>query len=250
MRKHGTSKRGSRIEARRPQDLEHAWSIYYTRLAKHFVAAVGERRLRVVLEAGCGKGQLTIPFLQMLPKGVRMIAIDSSRGPYTGWLTELKSNLRDEGLEERVQVIKTDVRGIRGVRDMSVDLVFSNELLCDLPYDRDLEDALGEFRRVLRPHGLMVHGEWSSFSAVEPQAFLVKHWPSWSPDQLFPIMRRYGFGGFGVSYFDTTIHFGYENAVGELRSWGADNRFLKRHEKLLKEEGLDLPFEHVIRCQK
>lgn len=241
---------GTRIEARRPEDIERAWSQYYTRLAAHFVARINRKGLRVVLEAGCGKGQLTFPLIGMLPKRVQMIAIDTSQGPYTGWLTQLKAKLRNEGLEERVRVIKTDVRRIRGVRDKSVDLVVSNELLCDLPYDRELEQALREFRRILRPHGLMIHGEWSSFPSVEPQAFLVKHWPSWSPDQLFPIMKRHGFHGFEASYFDTTIHFGYENALEELRAWGADSRFLKRHERVLKREGLDLPFEHVIQCQR
>jgi ubiquinone/menaquinone biosynthesis C-methylase UbiE len=241
---------GTKIEARRPEDLERAWSQYYTRLAAHFVARINRKSLRVVLEAGCGKGQLTLPLIGMLPKRVQMIAIDSSRGPYAGWLTELKERLGNQGLDERVRVVKTDVRGIRGVRDKSVDLVVSNELLCDLPYDRELEEALREFRRILKPHGLMIHGEWSSFSTLEPQAFLVKHWPSWSPDQLFSIMKRQEFHGFEVSYFDTTIHFGYENAVEELRVWGADNRFLKRHERVLRREGLDLPFEHVIQCQR
>jgi ubiquinone/menaquinone biosynthesis C-methylase UbiE len=240
----------AKIEARRPQDLERAWSQYYTRLAEHFVARINRKSPRVVLEAGCGKGQLTLPLIGMLPKEARMIAIDSSRGPYTGWLTELKTKLRNEGLQERVRVIKTDVRGIRGVRDKSVDLVVSNELLCDLPYDRELEEALRELRRILKPHGLMIHGEWSSFPTMDPQSFLVKHWPSWSPDQLFSIMKKHGFQGFEVSYFDTTIHFGYETAVEELRGWGADNRFLKRHERVLRREGLDLPFEHVIQCHK
>ena len=240
-----------RIEARNPQDLERAWSLYYTRLAEHFAFKIDKRKLSVVLEAGCGKGQLTIPLARMMPEKVKMIAVDSSRGPYKGWLGELEERLEDEGLGERVRVIKADVRRrIKGVLEGSVDLVVSNELLCDLPYDRELENALREFRRILRPNGLMIHGEWSSFPAVEPQSFLVKHWPSWSPDQLFPIMRKWGFHGFEASYFDTTIHFGYENAVGELRAWGADGRFLKHHEGILKHEGLDLPFEHVIRSQK
>lgn len=251
MSKGRTSNAGTRIEAQNPQDLERAWSLYYTRLAEHFDSKINKRNLSVVLEAGSGKGQLTIPLARIMPEKVQMIAVDSSRGPYEGWLGELKERLKDEGLEQRVRVIKADVRRrIRGIPEQSVDLVVSNELLCDLPYDRELEKALGEFRRILKPNGLMIHGEWSSFPAVEPQSFLVKHWPSWSPDQLFSIMRKWGFHGFEVSYFDTTIHFGYENAIGELRGWGADGRFLRQHERTLKRGGLDLPFEHVIRTQK
>src|ERR1700756_2595321 len=103
--KHRMQVHGTKIEARRPQDLERAWSQYYSRLAAHFVARINRKSLRVVLEAGCGKGQLTLPLIEMLPKGAQMIAIDSSRGPYAGWLTELKTRLMNKGLEERVRVI-------------------------------------------------------------------------------------------------------------------------------------------------
>jgi hypothetical protein len=96
----------------------------------------------------------------------------------------------------------------------------------------------------------MIHGEWSSSPAAEPQAFLVKHWPSWTPDQLFSIMSKNGFHDFQVTYFGTTIHFGYENAKEELRTWGATQTFLKRHDKMLKREGIELPYEHIVQCEK
>jgi ubiquinone/menaquinone biosynthesis C-methylase UbiE len=179
-----------------------------------------------------------------------MIAMDSSVGPYAGWLKELAKKLRTEGFEERVRLIRSDARRIKGVEDASVDVVVSNELLCDLPYDSELEEALEEFYRILRPGGFMIHGEWSSSPAVEPQAFLVEHWPSWTPDQLFSIMRKNGFRKFQVTYFGTTIHFGYENAVQELRTWGATETFLRRHNKMLKREGIQLPYEHIVQCEK
>jgi len=239
-----------KIIAGGPKDLETARTRYYDRLATHFMEQIGRRRCRVILEAGCGKGQLTIPLISKLPRNVNMIAIDSSAGPYAGWLKELAKKLRTDGFEKRVRLIRSDARRIKGVEDESVDVVVSNELLCDLPYDSELEEALGEFYRILRPRGFMIHGEWSSSPAVEPQAFLVEHWPSWTPDQLFAIMRKNGFHDFQVSYFGTTIHFGYENAVEELRSWGANETFLKRHDKLLKRDGIELPFEHIVQCQK
>jgi len=239
-----------KIIASNSSDLAKARIRYYDQLAAHFVEQIGRRRPRSILEAGCGKGQLTIPLLSKLPRNVKLIAVDSSAGPYAGWLKELARKLRTDRLEKQVRLIKSDARRIEGVEDESVDLVVSNELLCDLPYDSELEKALGEFYRILRPRGAMIHGEWSSSPAVEPQAFLVKHWPSWTPDQLFAIMRKNGFHDFQVSYFGTTIHFGYENAVQELRSWGATETFLKRYDKLLKRDGIELPFEHIVQCQK
>ena len=241
---------GDKIIASSPVDLETARTRYYDRLATHFMEQIGRKRSRVILEAGCGKGQLTMPLISKLPRSVKMIAIDSSSGPYAGWLNELAKKLRMNGFEKRVRLIRSDARRIKGVGDESVDAVVSNELLCDLPYDPELEKALREFYRILRPGGFMIHGEWSSSPAVEPQAFLVEHWPSWTPDQLFAIMRKSGFHHFQVSYFATTIHFGYENAVEELRSWGANETFLKRYDKLLKRDGIELPFEHIVQCQK
>jgi len=55
-------------------------------------------------------------------------------------------------------------------------------------------------------------------------SILVEHWPSWTPDQLFAIMRKAVFMTFKY-LIATTIHFGYENAVEELRSWGANEHF-------------------------
>ena len=239
-----------KITAKSPGDLAKAWTTYYDRLAAHFTEQIGQRRFRVILEAGCGKGQLTIPLLSRLPRNVKMVAIDSSAGPYEGWLKELPKKLQTDELKKRVRLIRADARRIKGVEDESVDAVVSNELLCDLPYDSELEKALREFYRILRPGGFMIHGEWLSSPAAEPQAFLIKHWPSWTPDQLFAIMRKNGFHQFQVTYFGTTIHFGYENAVEELRTWGATEPFLRRYDKILKREGIELPYEHIVQCEK
>ncbi|OLE91201.1 MAG: hypothetical protein AUF79_05970 [Crenarchaeota archaeon 13_1_20CM_2_51_8] len=241
---------GRKIIAGNPSDLSKAWSKYYDLLAAHFIERIGRRRFRLILEAGCGKGQLTIPLLRRLPREVRMIAIDSSKGPYAGWLKELSQELRRAGLEKRVRSFRSDARRIRGIEAESVDIIVSNELLCDLPYDSQLEKALTEFYRILRPGGFMIHGEWSSSPAAEPRAFLVKHWPSWTPDQLFSIMRKNGFHDFQVTYFETTIRFGYENSLKELRTWGATEKFLRRNDAVLKREGIELPYEHIMQCEK
>jgi ubiquinone/menaquinone biosynthesis C-methylase UbiE len=239
-----------KINADRPTDLIAARSKYYERLAEHFVQEIDSRRIRTILEAGCGRGQLTIPLLGKLPTSTRMIAVDSSKGPYSGWLNELAAALHRRRLEYRVRVVSSDVRHLNDVDSESVDFVVSNELLCDLPRKPLLQKALEEFYRVLRPGGIMVHGEWSSYPTAGPKGLLIKHWPSWTPDQLFVMMRDAGFHNFRVTYFDTTIHLGYENAVEELRTWGWTEQLLKQNDMLLKQGGIDLPFEHVIRSEK
>ena len=59
----------------------------------------------------------------------------------------------------------------------------------------------------------MVHGGWSSCPTAGPQGLLIRHWWSWTPDQLFVLMRDTGFHSFRVTYFDTTMHLGYENVL-------------------------------------
>ncbi len=239
-----------KIQADRPRDLASARRKYYERLAEHFVREIGSARVRTVLEAGCGRGQLTIPLLGRLPSSTRIIAVDSSKGPYTGWLNELATVVHRRELGPRVRVVNSDVRRLEDVGTESVDAVVSNELLCDLPRKAQLQKALGEFYRVLRPGGIMVHGEWTSRPTAGSQGFLIRHWPFWTPDQLFVLTRDAGFGSFRVTYFDTTIHLGYENAVEELRTWGWTERLLKQNDRLLKRRGIELPFEHVIGCRK
>jgi ubiquinone/menaquinone biosynthesis C-methylase UbiE len=239
-----------KINANRPRDLVAARSKYYDRLANHFVREIGSNRIHTILEAGCGRGQLTIPLLGKLPTSTRMIAVDSSKGPYAGWLNELSTALHRRRLEYRVRVVYSDVRHLDDVDGESVDVVVSNELLCDLPRKPQLQKALEEFYRVLRTGGIMVHGEWSSYPTAGPKGLMIKHWPSWTPDQLFVIMRDAGFHSFRVTYFDTTMQLGHENAVEELRTWGWTERLLKQNYRLLEQQGIELPFEHVIRCQK
>src|SRR5712664_1289751 len=153
---------GRRLTADRTKRMTRVWSKYYDTLADHFLTRIRVKPSTVILEAGCGKGQLTIPLLNKLPKSVKLIAVDSSTGPYLGWLDELASKIRSSKLEQRVHLLRSDVRTIKDVEDGSVDVIVSNELLCDLARRDQLTKALNEFHRILRPSGSMIHGEWSS----------------------------------------------------------------------------------------
>ncbi len=238
------------IFARIPSDIPQAYAAYYNQMADTFAKHIVARRFRLILEAGCGRGQLTIPLLRKLPNRVRMIAVDSSRGPYRGWLDELTQLLARAKLENRVDVIEADATRIADVKPGSVDAVVSNELLCDLVPNSRLIRALREFRRILRDNGMMVHGEWSSHSENDPRSIMIKHFPSWTPDQLHSATLASGFRNFSVSYFETTIRFQYAAALEELHNWGASSRLLRKRGNLVKGEGFRLPFEHIIRCEK
>jgi ubiquinone/menaquinone biosynthesis C-methylase UbiE len=238
------------IRAAKPSDIPQAYSQYYTHMAYHFARLIKPVQPRLVLEAGCGRGELTLPLLRKLPRNCRLIGVDSANGPYADWLGSLELRLSQANLTHRVQLVKADARQMSEVPSHTIDVLFSNELLCDLTDENQLTHALGEFRRVLRPRGLMVHGEWSSFAGGNSDALGVKHSPSWTPDQLFLLMNRSGFRNFAAVYFDVTINFGYTAAREELRSWGASPTLLRQSDRMLRKYGLQLPIEHIVHCEK
>jgi len=117
--------------------IEKARSEYYRKLADHFLAEVNVKPVCRILEAGCGKGQLTIPLLERLPRTTSLVALDSSRGDYEGSLDALRSRLGTRP-KRKVSIVQSDVLNIQGIGDRSVDVVISNELLCDLKSEREV----------------------------------------------------------------------------------------------------------------
>ncbi len=238
------------IKAENTGDIASAYSLYYSRLADVFCRLIKRQSPRLILEGGCGKGQLTFPLLERLPRQTKLIGIDSSAGPYSGWLAELREQSGKLGFADRINLVEADVRKMTTIRTESIDAIVSNELLCDLPQERELAKALGEFHRVLRPGGLMVHGEWSSVPENRAKSFILKHWPTWNPDQLFLLTKREGFVEFQTTYFETTIRFSYTAAMEEVRTWGGSPRLISKNARRIREYGIQLPFEHIVRCRK
>src|SRR5215831_2940730 len=173
------------IIAKSPSDIARAYTRYYAKLAEAFVALISVADKRTVLEAGCGKGQLTIPLIERLPKRTLMIGVDSSRGPYAGWLPEVVLKVNQLGVVDRIRLIRSDARRMKEVASNSIDALVSNELICDLTTRDDLNRVFKEFRRVLRPGGIMIHGEWSSWEDHRFNKLAACHSPAWNPDQLF-----------------------------------------------------------------
>ena len=245
----GLGRAGVEIEAETPEDIHHAYSVYYSRLADVFFGLMRPEKPRVLLEAGCGRGQLTIPLMRKLHKTTRLICVDSSRGPYVGWLDDLAGKIAGLKPGKHVRLIKTDVRKMDGVGSGSVDALVSNELICDLTRPNQLERALKEFYRVLRTGGLMIHGEWSSWQEGRPRGLTVKHSPAWNLDRLFALLAQNGFHNIRAYHFDTTIRFGHDAAIEELRTWGAAAKLVERR-ILSRHESIRLPFEHIVVCEK
>jgi ubiquinone/menaquinone biosynthesis C-methylase UbiE len=108
------------------------------------------------LEIGAGTGYFCINLLQ-LGLVERVTATDISQG----MLDALDASAKDLGLE--VETARADAEDLPA-DDGSVDLVFGHAVLHHLP---DLESALAELRRVLRPGGMVAFcGEPSRYGDV------------------------------------------------------------------------------------
>jgi len=237
----------------------------YERLAIFLVQNLDFKSISVILEAGCGSGQLTIPFVKTVKKikeYFKVIAFDISAGPYEGDLEILKKRASKERLENFVTTVKGDVRNMDVIDDESVDLVISNELFCDLDR-RGLERTLIEFYRILRPNGQMAHGELNPVPENEAQKLVMdanvysldtlQPKPDWfSPfsDEVAVFMKKTGFKNIRVKYFETNIKMDFNTAISQLKKWKTDPAFVERHLNDLKRYGLEYPIEHVIFCKK
>jgi ubiquinone/menaquinone biosynthesis C-methylase UbiE len=219
----------------------------------------------VILEAGCGRGRLTIPFtrkVKEIMEDFKIIAFDLSAGPYKGDLDVLKQNVMKEELEKFIVTVNGDVRKIVNLKNESVDLIISNELLCEL--DREgLKKALKEFYRILKPNGQMAHGELNPVPENVAQKLVIEanlysletskpktEWFSPFSDEVITLMHKLGFEDLVVKYFETEVKFSFKEAIEQLRKWNTNPAFIKMHMNELKKYGLEYPIEHVIFCKK
>ncbi|MEA2124693.1 MAG: hypothetical protein QOI80_1475 [Solirubrobacteraceae bacterium] len=126
------------------------------------------------LEIGAGTGYFT---LNLMRAGIigRATCLDIS----PGMLTTLERNAASLGLADRVETVATDAEHLP-FAEASFDLVLGHAVLHHLP---DLDQAFREFRRVLRPGGMLFFaGEPSRLGdriAAYPKRGALRVAPAW-----------------------------------------------------------------------
>jgi len=237
----------------------------YSQLADFIIENLDFERISVILEAGCGSGQLTIPFVRKvneIKENFKVIAFDISSGPYEGDLDVLKERIEKEKLDKFVVTVKGDVRDMKAIEDESIDLIISNELFCDLDR-KGLESVLMEFYRILKPNRQMAHGELNPTAENEAQKLLIEtnaysletlqpkpEWFSPFSDEVAALMHKIGFKNIKVEYFETHVKMNFNKAIEKLKEWKTDPAFIERRLNDLKRYGIEFPMEHVIFCEK
>lgn len=96
-------RRRTRRDARR-RSLSQNFLVDRTEIDR-LVAAAQVQRGELIVEVGAGTGALTVPLAQA---GARVLAIE----PDPAWTRQLRQNLRDTDLADRVKVIRGDLRSM------------------------------------------------------------------------------------------------------------------------------------------
>jgi ubiquinone/menaquinone biosynthesis C-methylase UbiE len=237
----------------------------YERLANFLVRNINFQKVSVILEAGCGSGELTIPFaknVMAIFEEFKIIALDVSAGPYKRNLETLKKRIKKEGLEKFVKPFKGDVRNMEAIDNESVDLIISNEFFCDL--DREgLEKTLKEFYRILKHNGQMAHGELNPVLeniaqrlVIEADSYSMRtltqkyEWFSPFSDEVAALMHKIGFKDITVKYFETNVRLPFKEALKQFKAWNINPTFIEKRMEELKKYGIEFPMEHIIFCKK
>ena len=132
---------GLNARIRLHQKYSVATESYDDWIAKHYRIRAGEK----VLEVGCGTGSIWRNAQQYLPDGASLILTDLSEGMLEAARSVVPAC-------ERISFEQADLQKLP-YADHSFDLVIANMMLYHVP---DLERALGEAARVLKPEGRFV----------------------------------------------------------------------------------------------
>lgn len=201
----------------------------------------------VVADIGAGTGLLTVKVMQRYPKA-QHFAIDLS----TAMLQQARQRLQQPRSwlpftnRKTVSLVNADAYSLP-LADGSVDLLVSNLMLqwCD-----DLDRVFQEFRRVLKPEGLIMFTTFGPDTLKE----LKQAWSVADPDQahvnhfvdmhdIGDALIRNGFGQpvMDVEHFTLT----YERPIGvlkDLKAIGATNASLNRDRGLMGKH----KFQHML----
>ena len=133
------------------------------------------RKVRSVLDAGCGIGHWGQALCPVLPRGARIVGID----PESRWVRQAARRARSRGLARRCDYRLGRVEA-QPFPDACFDLVTCQTLLIHV---KDPKAALKEMLRVLRPGGLLAVAEpnnlagsliRTSLSARQPERRILK----------------------------------------------------------------------------
>lgn len=143
------------------------------RLVKKLSGLIPSTR-SLLVEIGCGKGQLTIPLAKQT-ENLQIIAIDSYRRPYSRKdYTELISGLERGRLKRRVHVVVSDYsHWLSRQPGEKFGGVISSEFLPEID-SIGLRKFLADCERIIKPGGVTLHSFLSPVARNRGQRLLIE----------------------------------------------------------------------------
>lgn len=196
--------------------------------------ALGGRLPSVVLDVGCGTGHGTALLQQRWPKA-QVIGLDLAAGMVQEARRRLGARRGLLDFSRKPQLLRADARALP-LQAGSVDVLFSN--LC-VQWIEDLPAVFAEFRRVLRPDGLLLVSTFAQQTLMElHEAFAqADDAPHVSP---FVDIARFGDALIAAGFRDPVLdrdvfrlaHPDLPTLMRELRTLGATNAMQDRRRAL------------------
>jgi len=216
----------------------------------------------VLVEIGCGKGQLTIPLAERLPRS-QIIGVDRFRGSYSQAQTELLSDLASLGKNLAIKVIVSDFRAWLSYQQNSkYDAIISSEFLPEID-SRSMRGFFVESYRVLKAGGTTIHSFLSPRPRNARQRRLIEadsdpRWTKTPPAEWFsPPARRVleylrlaGFKRPMRARLRSGLVIRSTAAREVLKDWDVRQSYWKSHRKELEKEGLEIPDWIIIGAAK
>jgi cyclopropane fatty-acyl-phospholipid synthase-like methyltransferase len=244
-----------------PDKLSEAWRQQYSRLAKQFAAKL-PKTTGLLVEIGCGEGQLTIPLAKELPR-LQIIGVDQYTGPYSGDRKVFDSNLLGLPIGSRIKVAVSDYRSwLSSQPNAEFDAIISSEFLPEIDSKRTRR-FFGECYRVLRQGGITVHSFLSAQPRNAKQRRLLEadsnpKWTKTPPLEWFSPSNRLvvdylklaGFRHIRKMTSRSGLVIRSEAARQLLKDWDVRRSYWLSHKKELEEEGLEIPDWIIVQGTK
>ena len=244
-----------------PRELGAAWSRQYARLAELFSRMLPKQR-GVLVEIGCGKGQLTIPLAERLPR-CQIIGVDRFRGSYSQAQTELLSNLASLGRNLAIKVIVSDYQAwLSNQQNSKYDAIISSEFLPEID-SKTMHGFFVESYRVLKAGGTTIHSFLSPKPRNARQRRLIEvdsdprwtrtppvEWFSPPPGLVLEYLRLAGFKRPRSARLRSELVICSKAARELLKDWDVRQSYWKSHREALEKEGIEIPDWLIIGAAK
>jgi cyclopropane fatty-acyl-phospholipid synthase-like methyltransferase len=228
------------------------WREGYTRLAEFTSSLLPNSSQSTIVELGCGRGQLTIPLARFY--NGEIVCVDMSKI----CMETLQKTVDASGIDDRIDLITSGAEDIQ-LNGAKFDAVLSNFFVGWLSQDA-AQRVMEKTFDLLREGGITIHSDFIPEAHSPAQAIAIEQGKSvnnfspsakwWNPNEFSDVLRESGLKEIKIESFDWNLKFKYEDAVEQLKSWGARPVFISSKKRELRDYGLEIPKSFVLSARK